>query len=81
MPVTIIGMTASELSNRFSGYVDQENLQPLGGQVMARLNAPGIAMGVTNVAVERSAGGVRGVKFTITAPQQLDPTAVKNALR
>ena len=81
MPITVVGVTANDLSKRFSGHVDLENLQPLAGLVMARLNAPGIALGVTNVVAERSAGGVPGVKFTITAPQQLEPGAVKNALR
>jgi hypothetical protein len=80
MPVTIVSLTANDLSTRFPGQADQPNLQPLAALVMARLNAAGIAMGVTNVVAERSASGP-GIKFTITAPQQLEPATVKGALR
>jgi hypothetical protein len=81
MPNTIVGMTAEELSNRFTFYMDPNNLQPLAQQVMGRLNAAGVAMGVTSVVAERSAGLVPGVQFTITAPHALAPADVKAALR
>jgi hypothetical protein len=77
---TIVGFATRDLANNFSDQMNPENVVPLQNAVMATLNAPPYNMGVTAVIASIEAGG-HAVKFTFTAPADLDPATVKLALR
>ena len=80
MPDTTVGLKTSDLANNFTGLMNPENLTPLENAVMATVNVAPYNMGVTAVSASIEAGG-KAVKFTLTAPNDLDPAAVKQALR
>jgi hypothetical protein len=80
MPDTIVGLKTSDLANNFVGFMNPENVGPLENAVMVTLNAAPYNMGVIAVTASIEAGG-RTVKFTLNAPNDLDPATVKGALR
>lgn len=80
MPDTIVSLKTTELVNNFVGFMNPTNVGPLENAVMQALNAAPYNMGVTAVDASIEADG-RVVKFTLTAPNDLDPASVKAVLR
>ena len=80
MPNTTVGLKTTDLANNFTGLMNPRNLGPLQNAVMVALNVAPYNMGVTAVSASIEADG-NAVRFTLTAPNDLDPATVKQALR